>query len=333
MKDLFTTEEKVFLCDMNVSGENPFDIFDYNQFHNSIIKDYEEKIPQIIEYTDCLWRYGNYLHLCCNNNDSDTSLADQYAHEVELLENAKFLMYNYDAQIKITSIDIIPKSITLNDHQYISALLDVIKKEITELKINRIALSFKEVIEDFKEGKNKEWVDKYIKNYFRKDSLSELRPIEEAELMEDYSTEFAHVISIFHRGFIDQKIETLKEQIELTKENWIGTPTLKFTHVGIQHLSFLLRIDEYINTPLYRTLDAVKLSNLYCKFIYSFLTFFRIYDNTRLVETSEPFRNIRILYKRFPKKNLPMIYEKVFKTKYSLEFSITLKKRLVANQL
>ena len=200
-----------------------------------------------------------------------------YRYAIQLLEKAKFLMHNYGAKIKVTNTDSVIQSIFLEDPKYISVLLDCIKQEIEDLKINRIALSFEEVNTAFEENKNKEWVDAYIIKNFGKTNLSELTSSEEAILKEYYSVEFAHVFSIYHRGFIDEKIKTLKEWEEATGERSSKKKAHAITHIGIHSLSLLLRIDEHImKSKRFNSIEVVKLSNLHCQFIYDFLVFFKI---------------------------------------------------------
>lgn len=287
---MLTTEDKLSLCGINIKHFNTIvDIsFSYKQFE-ALTLYYSDKLPQIIEYKLSLWKFGICLYSDKIEFEKNQYQTFQYA--IDLLEKAKFLIDNQNSKIKISNTYHIIQSIFFDDPKYINAILDEIKKEIEELNINC---------------------------FIPTNEITDI--VDKLSLEEQEELKAQNTFSLEQRDLVEKKIEQLKYWKEKDGEDKRRKPVKEVVHMGIHPLAWLLRIDEFfVNRKNCNTIDDIKLSNTMCKFIFAFLNFFKIYNTQDFVESSEPYLNIRNLYRKPPKEAAPLLFQEIMKIKNLLD--------------
>ena len=315
---MLTTEDKVYICGIDISKFfcDERNQFAKNKFHDSVIDKHIKKIPELKDYEDYLWRYGHILL----SEKEKVNKKEQYKYGIELLKNAKFIITDNSIRIRAMSMGKKNESVFFNERRYVDALLAEINKELKDLGFDKIDLDQFEVFAALENKKNKEWVDRFslsLRNSFPNSSKLDLS----IKLQIAYMQEFARTYSVTDDGFIEKKISDLESKINDLGESYSIQIIL---HTSIHTLSFLLRIDNYIEeyAKERKSIDDVTFTNKACHFTYDFLSFFSIYSKSINDDNmTQPHNIIRSLYKNFPQKGYRE-YEQIKRLKSFIEIAV-----------
>ncbi|MDU1905827.1 MAG: hypothetical protein E6772_13700 [Dysgonomonas sp.] len=261
---------KVMLCGI---GLKEFDksnaTFEY-EVYEKIINKHIKKLPQIEEYKTHLWKFGHCLYI----DKKDFEERPRYQFSIDLLEKFNFLLDNKDAKISITNKGFIAESIFFDNPRYTEILIDELKKEIEESKINRFG---------------------YVNIDGKQEIVNDKEKFEDEEI-------FIEPFSLDQRELVEKKIEQLKYWKIKDGEDVRKKPVYRAVHMGMHALLNLLRIDEFfIRRETFNSIDNIKISNQMCEFVADFLVFFQVYNDQNLIKSSKLYSNIRNLY-RYPQK-------------------------------
>lgn len=232
--------------------------------------------------------FKNFSFLYNDNREAEQQL------ELDLTEALLFL-YS-DKSIDKTSITINKSrsSITIQNNTIVKHLANQIYLQYKSKGYNRINYTYDEAKELMLA--DPKWSSKVYEDV---NVGTEDNPVFERKESEDEILMFAH---IFYKE-VRLNEDVLKHRLKYLKNKYKKKRGAKVKNSGIayliENLTFLKRIDNYINQPEIKHICDMPLTNNDCRFVYACLSFFKIFEfNSVNISKTFPENYIRTIIKQ-----------------------------------
>lgn len=194
--------------------------------------------------------------------------------------------------------------VNISNKDIIENIIKVLIEDFMKNDFDLTALTTEETLEEIKSEKDKEWVDQWKKEQSESYSLDPMPTEKEGvakknQMIEDYAA--SHSIK---REINVKYLKTLNEKLKIKKQ--AGAPTINLYLVfEIKHLSYLKRINRFLNQNKIEDIEEYPLNNDDCRFIHDCLKFFKIIEvkSIQTSNTTTPEKYIRVLLRQTKLKN------------------------------
>lgn len=183
----------------------------------------------------------------------------------------------------------------------INSVMDCLKKTYVDTNSTERDLTEEEIKEEIKILKDLDWIKEWIKKQEKEYNSGDLE-INELNINSFINPQMIKEYGLYHFGESDISLEFLKStfvDIENAKNAAKETTNSKLVS-SIRHLSYLKRLDKFLNQNEFSDIDKFPLLNEDCKFLHDCMTFFGIVENysNNKINTTTPEKYIRTFLKQ-----------------------------------
>lgn len=281
-----SAKEKTNLCLVAHKVSSLSDSFNYETFYSSVVSTYENKTNC---YTETLFKYGCMKH---------SLYQDAISLETKVKDEENDRLYFKWKSLCVQLIRLIERSDSANQKIFSTDgegrdRYEIIDSTDEATSIEQIVIfHLKKDLCDFQ-------------NKYKSDN-------QDSTTLEEIDLEYL-------KDALERSKQLEEEVVGISKGRKMDVE-MQISHMCIQELSFLLRIDELINCQeKLGSLQNIKLSSDDYRFIYAFLSYFDLLFYTPTpYSTNTPENIVKDRFKDFSKANIPEKLRRIYKTRVDI---------------
>ena len=278
---MLTRIEKIKLCGIEPIFLDRFWDFNPNAFETELMAKYYPHLPELYEYRADLFRYGIHLHNRVRSRENDKK-NPLFPYIFSLLKEYKHLLEGHkDICVISPENDDNPGIGKINAGNYRRILMQGLDQELRRYDRHSICKTDEEINEEINKdapmGEKWLWAKERTEHYLSR-NVYLTKETANSFVCGEYRNKYPEYVEELTLEHINKTIEMA---VSLNQDNGyfnlVGRPKNYFEHDIIQRLWLLLIIDEEIKS-LHNEVAPRYNKSIRHRFIYEFMTYFRLYD-------------------------------------------------------